>query len=164
MPLRPALTRRYRNPAWRFALLGVFLLAVAIGLYWWATTYVTEDERPFIGRWRIEFPTYSPSRPELVVEIELRPRGIRRDWILDSRTGEVEDHSDSPYRWEVSNGRYQESAYGNAIMGLFGGRSKPQTMWDYSVTWEGENRFRLTNPAATRPVMVWFRQDQTDTP
>lgn len=150
--------RRRGRRLW-LGLAGVLLLVAAAGVFrWWLVRdRVTAEERPFVGVWRLESPTFSPSRPELVVEIDLLPDGTRRDRVWDSRTGEVLHDIADDGRWHVSNGRLQQVIEGDRLLKRLGMIGRVRVTFDRSVTWEGPDRIKLDSPSDVRSPRILYR-------
>jgi hypothetical protein len=141
-------------------LIGIVFLLMATGFcaWWLVRTRLSDEERPFVGTWRLESPVF-PVRPELIVELDLMPDGTMRDRLWDSQTGAVEHEQLRPGRWQVLDGRFQEVIGGSSLPRWLGG-GNTTLGWDHAVTWDGPDRFRLDGSSASRPSMIWSRCDR----
>jgi hypothetical protein len=150
--------RRRARRLW-LGLTGVLLLVALAGSWWWwwhVLTALSDEERPFVGSWRLASPVFSPSRPELVTEFTLMPDRSMRERVWDSRTGAVLHNRPGPARWYVSNGRLQQVIAGNRLHGV-----GDMTVLDVTVTWEGPDRFRYQKPSDSRTTLIWSRCERT---
>src|SRR5438552_1334113 len=159
-PHEPAPRQRPRR-LW-LALVVVLLLVAVAGFYrlGWVRS-LSDEERPFVGTWRLESPVFSPARPELVNEFDLLPNGTWRYRVWDSRTGAVVQEGTNPGRWRVSGGRFQEvEVEKNPLLALERG-GWTQMLLDRPVTWAGPDRFRWPGASPARPdIFTWTRCDR----
>jgi hypothetical protein len=151
---------------WLWLGLAGAVLVLLSALYWWLLLHraLSDEERPFVGTWRLEFPTFSASRPELITEIGLLHDGTIHERVWDSRTGAVVHDAPGPDRWHVSNGRFQRFVQGNVLHGILGIGESTAMLTDCVVTWDGVDRFRLDDSSHTRPTQVWLRSDGPGSP
>src|SRR5438477_4827884 len=102
-------SRRWTQRRLGLGLACGLILVAAAGFWWWLVqARLSDAERSFVGAWRLQSPTFSPSRPELVTELDLLPDGTTHERVRDSRTGAVLHDQPGPHRWRVSNGRLQQ--------------------------------------------------------
>jgi hypothetical protein len=152
--------RRRARWVW-LGLAGAILIGLAT-FYGWALfirSPLSDEERSFVGAWRLESPVFSPKMPELVSEMHLMSDHSMRYRIWDSRTRIVIQEGPSPYRWRVSNGRFQDYHPGHLLHGELGVGDATVMVTNCPVTWEDPDRFRLHNPSQFHPTQLWSRSD-----
>ncbi|VTR95910.1 unnamed protein product [Gemmata massiliana] len=146
--------------SWTVLGLIVYLIA-AVAVGWWWFGQSTADTR-FVGTWNIRSEV---TPPEIAVELDLRADGTMHMRVRNRETGAV--LSDHPFgRWRVAGDRFHEihatPADTDPTLRRFFTRKKARVL-EYTVTWDGPNRFRLDPPALVPPT-TWTRIESPSSP
>jgi hypothetical protein len=155
------------TPGWRRRRLGLglagMLLLIALACWTWFTLKARYREwRPFVGTWQlVSILPRHPDAAHTVSEVDFFSDGTVHTRAWDSRTGAFLYDEPFDARWNVSDGRFQHVIGGYPLLRSLGMGLGQRVRSDFSVTWEGPDRFRLESghPSSAR-ISVWVRSDR----